>query len=63
MRKAIRLQTLIMEFEVRSTEGLFPFAQSVFRRFKGREMLTTRVKTEKLVKLLPVSKAWEDIED
>jgi hypothetical protein len=52
-----------MEFEVQSTEGLFPFAQSVFRRFKGQEMLTTRVKTEKLVKLLPVSKAWEEIED
>ena len=48
---------------MQSTEGWFPFAQSVFRRFKGQEMLTIRVKTEKLVKLLLVSKAWEEIED
>jgi hypothetical protein len=27
MRKVIGVQTLIMEFEVQSTEGLFPFAQ------------------------------------
>jgi hypothetical protein len=56
MRKAISLQTLVMEFEVQSTEGLFPFVQWLFHRFKGLEMLTIRVKTEKLVELLPESK-------
>jgi hypothetical protein len=56
MRKVIGVQTLSMEFEVQSTEGLFPFAQWVFRRFKGLEMLTIRVKTEKLVEFLPKSK-------
>jgi len=63
MRKAISLQTLIMEFEVQSMEGLFPFAQWVFRRFKGLEMLTIRVKTEKLVEFLPESKEWVEVED
>jgi len=63
MRKVIGVQTVSMEFEVQSTEGLFPFAQWVFRRFKGLEMLTIRVKIEKLVEFLPESKWWVEIED